>query len=91
MRYNFFWSEVCFDALSHIPYAFFLVKIENKVHILLTLHVDYNKVFACYGLEILKNTPFKMFKQGGARPVPPALDPPWQCLVNANIKLKLQI
>ena len=33
------------------------------------LHVDYNKVYACYFVKIFKNKPFKIFKQGGVRPV----------------------
>ena len=30
---------------------------------MLTLHVDYNKDYACYGVELLKNTTLKIFKQ----------------------------
>ena len=30
------------------------------------MHVDYNKVYACYGVQFSKNTPMKNFKQGGA-------------------------
>ena len=56
----------CFDAPSHIPYAF-VVRVENKIHIE-TLHVDYNKAFVCYGVKITKITPIKNFKQGGVRP-----------------------
>ena len=32
VRYNFLRSEDCFDAPSHIPYAF-VVRVENKIHI----------------------------------------------------------
>ena len=32
------------------------------------MHVDYNKVYACFGVKISKNTSIKNFKQGGARP-----------------------
>ena len=28
------------------------------------MHVDYNKVYACYGVKISKNTSVKIFKQG---------------------------
>ena len=39
------------------------------------LHVDYNKVYACNGLNIFKNTPLKFFKrEGGGCSL--ALDPP---------------
>ena len=30
------------------------------------MHVDYNKVYACFGVENFKNTPLNIFKQGGA-------------------------
>ena len=30
-----------------------------------TLHVDYDRVFACYGVKIFKNTPLNNFKRGG--------------------------
>ena len=39
------------------------------------LHVDYNKVFACFAVKIFKNTPLKNFKRG-RMPDAPALDPP---------------
>ena len=41
---QFLRSEDCFDAPSLIPYAF-VVRVENKIYIV-TLHVDYNKVYA---------------------------------------------
>ena len=42
-----------------------------------TLHIDYNKVYACFGVENLKNTSLKIFKGGGElAPGAPALDPP---------------
>ena len=31
------------------------------------MHVDYNKVYACYGVKISKKFAHKKFKQGGAR------------------------
>ena len=42
---------------------------ERIKYTLSTLLVDYNKVSACYAVEIFKNKPLENFKQGGARPV----------------------
>ena len=47
-----------------------LLKWEYRIiYIFLTLHADYNEVYACYAVKVLKNKPLKNFKQGGARPV----------------------
>ena len=40
--------------------------VEN-ILTLLTVHVDYNKVYACSVVKIFKIKPLKYFKQGGRR------------------------
>ena len=49
------------------------------------MHVDYNKVYACFGFEHFLNTPLK-FSNREARPGAPALDPSlWFMLIIRNI------
>ena len=33
------------------------------------MHVNYNKVYACFAVKVFENRPLKYFKQGGSRPV----------------------
>ena len=42
--------------------------------------IDYNKVYACYGVEFFKSVyTFKQFQTGGSAPGAPALNPPLTC------------
>ena len=67
-------SEDCFDAPSHIPYAF-VVGLEYKMHIV-NIAFDYSKVYACNGVKISKKQTNKKFQTGGRAFGAPALDPP---------------
>ena len=54
-RYIFVGLEIVLIAISHISYAF-VVRVDNNIHIV-SLHVNYNKVYACYSVEIFKINP----------------------------------
>ena len=48
---------------TNVPYAV-VVRVLKNIHIF-KMHVDYNKVYACYAIKIFKNKPLKNIKQGG--------------------------
>ena len=73
---EFFGSWDCFDAPSHIPYAF-VVRVENKIDIInIACLLKYIIIYVCFVVIICKNKPKKIKKGGDGNPNSPVLNPP---------------
>ena len=70
LRYNIWGLEIVLMPLTHT--LCFCSESIRIIYIFLTLHVDCNKVYACYAVKIFKYKPIKKFQPRGGG----ALDPP---------------